>query len=350
MRRMTYSRTLSSWHPEAFDARYPFLKGRQAVLRRWRQWFEGQGFDEVETPCLQISPCVEVHVRGFKTQLEGLKRDGQGEERWLHTSPEFAMKKLLVAGVGKIFQFARVFRNGEITERHQPEFTLLEWYRAHATYQTLMDDCASLLREAAEATGRNHVSWQGLSCDITAPPGVLTVAEAFQNFCGIDLLSTLPEETGKLAEQARAKGYRVAPDDRWEDIFFRLMLDAIEPNLGRGRPTILCEYPLSQAILSRQKPEDPRVAERFELYVAGLELANAYGELTDATIQRQRFKEDMDLREKLYGHRFPVDEGFLDALQHGMPPCAGIALGFDRMVMLATGASDIRQVLWEPVA
>ncbi len=339
------------WHPDNLAARRPFLNGRQAVLRRWRAWFAAQGFDEVETPCLQVSPCVEVHVRGFRTVLEGVKRDGTGaREMWLHTSPEFAMKKLLVGGAERIAQFARVFRNGETTERHQPEFVLLEWYRAGADYRALMDDCAALLAEAAAATGRREAVWQGRSCDLTASPEVLTVAEAFDRYAGIDLLATLPEAAEKLAAQARAKGYRVAPDDRWEDLFFRIMLDQIEPNLGQGRPTVLCEYPVSQAILSRPKPGDPRVAERFELYVAGLELANAYGELTDAAVQRARFQADMDLRAQLYGERFPVDDDFLAALEAGMPPSAGIALGFDRMVMLATGATDIRQVLWAPVA
>lgn len=330
------------WHSDNLAARRSALAGRQAVLRAWRHWFETQNFDEVETPCLQVSPCVEVHMRGFKTRLEGLKKEN-GRELWLHTSPEFAMKKLLVGGMERIFQFARVFRNGESTERHQPEFTLLEWYRAQADYTALMADCTALLRLAAEATGRKIATWEGRSCDLTAEPEILTVAEAFTRYCGLDIHSP------RLEEEARAKGYRVAADDRWEDVFFRLMLDHIEPNLGSGRPTFLCEYPVSQAVLSRPKPGDGRVAERFELYVAGLELANAYGELTDPVLQRQRFTTDMDLREQLYGERFPVDEDFLAALDFGLPPAAGIALGFDRMVMLATGATDIRQVVWSPV-
>jgi len=330
------------WTPDSFSARKPHLAGRQAVLRTWRKWFENQGFDEVETPCLQVSPCVEVHVRGFKTWLEG-RKPGEGREVWLQTSPEFAMKKLLVAGAERIYQFAHVFRNAEVTERHQPEFTLLEWYRANADYTSLMDDCAALLALAGEAAGRSKVEWHGVVCALDAEPEKLTVAEAFDRYCGLDI------HAADFVEAAKAKGFRVAEGDGWEDVFFRLMLDEIEPNLGRGRPTFLCEYPVSMAILSRAKPTDPRVAERFELYVAGLELANAYGELTDAKIQRERFKIDMDIREKFCGERFPVDEDFLKALEHGMPPSAGIALGFDRMVMLATGATDIRQAQWMPM-
>ncbi len=338
-----------AWHKENLQTRLPHLRIRQKMMKVMRTWFEDQGFDEVETPCLQVSPCVEVHMRAFKTILEPMKWGQKGQERWLHTSPEFAMKKLLVGGMEKIFQFAHVFRNGETTERHQPEFTLLEWYRAHASYEQLMNDCAALLRCAGACGHSMTVQWQGVECVLDAPLERITVAEAFDRYCGIDLLSVLPEETESFAAKAKEKGFRVADDDRWEDIFFRLMLDYIEPNLGKGRPTVLCEYPLSQAILSRPKAADGRVAERFELYVSGLELANGFGELTDAGLQRARFEADMDLRQQLYGERFPIDGDFLKALETGMPASSGIAMGVDRLAMLITGAQHISDVLWLPV-
>jgi len=267
--------------------------------------------------------------------------DGEERARWLHSSPEFAMKKLLAGGVPKLFQFARVFRNAEGSALHHPEFTMLEWYRADARYETIMDDCAALLA----LSGVTELRWGDRICDPVATPERLTVAEAFERYAGVDLFATV----GSAEELSRASGVAMHAGDSWDDMFFRVMFDKIEHRLGVGRPTILCEYPIGMAALARAKPGDPRVAERFELYACGVELANAFGELTDPAIQRARLAADMAEKERLYGVRWPVDDDFLAALDHGLPDCAGIALGFDRLVMLATGAKHIEEVLWLPV-
>ncbi len=251
------------------------------------------------------------------------------------------MKKLLAGGIPKLFQFARVFRNAEGSALHHPEFTMLEWYRTGAGYETVMADCAALLALA----GVEELRWQEHRCDPRAAPERLTVAEAFERHAGVDLFATV----GSAERLSHASGVAMHAGDSWDDVFFRVMFEKIEKHLGMGRPTILCEYPISMAALARAKPGDPRVAERFELYACGVELANAFGELTDPAVQRIRLEADMDEKERLYGLRWPVDDDFLAALDHGLPDCAGVALGFDRLVMLATGASHIEDVLWLPV-
>jgi lysyl-tRNA synthetase class 2 len=328
------------WSPDRRPDRLPFLQARGRITRATRAWFEAGGFTEVETAALQVSPGNEAHLHAFAT--EALTTDGDAKPMYLHTSPEFACKSLLASGESAIFTLAKVWRNRERGPLHHPEFTMLEWYRAGAPYETLMDDCAALLRLAAEAAGATALRWRGLEADPFAAPERVTVAQAFDRHAGIDLF-------GDLAAQARAAGIRTAPDDTWADVFSRVIVEKVEPNLGHGRPTILCEYPTSEAALARPKPGDPRVAERFELYACGVELANCFGELTDVAEQRLRFEIEMDEKARLYGERYPIDEAFLAALAQ-MPPASGGALGFDRLVMLATGASRIEQVLWTPVA
>jgi lysyl-tRNA synthetase class 2 len=330
---------MTEWRADKLARRLPYLQARAEILAALRAWFAGQGFVEVETPILQAAPGAEVHLAGFATEWK--TPDGRGQVRWLHSSPEFAMKKLLAGGVPRLFQFARVFRNGEGSALHHPEFTMLEWYRAGAGYEAIMQDCAALLA----ATGASALRWQDRTCDPTATPERQTVAEAFARHAGVDLFETI----GDAAKLSRLSGVAMHAGDSWDDVFFRIMFDRIEPHLGVGRPTILCEYPIAMAALARAKPGDPRVAERFELYACGVELANAFGELTDPAIQRARLGADMDEKERLYGVRWPVDEDFLAALEHGLPDCAGIALGFDRLVMLASGARHIEDVLWLPV-
>jgi lysyl-tRNA synthetase class 2 len=247
-----------------------------------------------------------------------------------------------------------VFRNGERSATHHPEFLMLEWYRAHASYEALIADCEGLLRAAVAGGRQPLLSWRGTTSDPNRHWQRLTVAEAFRAHAGIDLFASIPEpgrpDHAALARAAQRIGVRLAADDRWDDIFFRIFLERIEPNLGHPAPTVLMEYPVHMAALSRPKPGDPGVAERFELYVAGLELANAFGELTDAAEQRRRFAADMELKRRLYGTDYPVDPDFIAALEAGMPESAGIALGVDRLVMLATGAERIEDVLWLPVA
>lgn len=338
------------WVPHVYADRRPFLLARNRMIAALRAFFAERDFVEVETAALQVSPGNEAHLHAFSTELMGL--DQRSARLYLHTSPEFAAKKLLAAGEPRLFVFAHVFRNRERGALHHPEFTMLEWYRAHAPYQVLMDDCAALLACAAEAVQAKRLSFRGRDCDPFATPERLTLAKAFDRFAGIDLLATVSVDAtdrDAFAAAAARAGIRLAEDDTWSDIFSRVLVERIEPHLGLGRPTLLIEYPTAEAALARRKPDDPRVAERFELYACGVELANAFGELTDAAEQRLRFESEMTERMRVYGDRYPIDEDFLAALA-AMPPASGIALGFDRLVMLATGASRIEQVLWTPVA
>jgi lysyl-tRNA synthetase class 2 len=314
-----------------------------------RQWFEARGFVEVDTAILQVSPGNEAHLHAFATELVG--SDGTRRPLHLHTSPEFACKKLLAAGERRIFTFAPSFRNRERGALHHPAFTMLEWYRAREPYEGLMDDCAALLTVTAEAAGTRELVHGDRKVDPFQPPARMTVAEAFARFAGIDLMAALGASTpghNALARAASQAGVRVAADDTWSDTFSRILVERIEPNIGNGRATLLAEYPASQAALARCKASDPRVAERFELYACGVELANAFGELTDPDEQRKRLEAEMAEKQRIYGERYPIDEDFLEALAH-MPPASGAALGFDRLVMLATGATHIEQVLWTPV-
>ena len=343
------------WRPDIHADRRPVLLGRARIQAALRRWFEVRGFVEVDPAILQISPGNEAHLHAFATELAAVDGAPQGR-RYLHTSPEFACKKLLAAGETRLFTLAHVFRNRERGPLHHPEFTMLEWYRAHEPYEALMADCAALLAEAAEAVGAGRLAFAGHEIDPLAEPERITVAEAFDRFAGIDLLGTVRAGVGApatdrdaLAAAVRAAGIRAADDDSWSDLFARVLVERVEPQLGQGRAAILCEYPVAEAALARPKPDDPRVAERFELYACGVELANGFGELTDPHEQRRRFEVEMDLKERLYGERHPLDEEFLAALAL-MPPASGIAMGFDRLVMLATGAPSIEHVLWAPVA
>jgi len=332
------------WAPGVYADRRPFLLGRARVTAALRAWFGARDFVEAETAILQVSPGNEAHLHAFATELIG---DAGRMPLYLHTSPEFAAKKLLAAGEPRLFTFARVFRNRERSALHHPEFTMLEWYRANEPYDVLIADCAALLAAAAQAAGTTRFAFRGREADPFAPPERLTVAEAFGRYANIDLLSTL-DDRDALAAAAAGQGIRVAADDTWADIFSGVLVERIEPRLGIGRATILDEYPTSEAALARPTAHDPRVAERFELYVCGVEIANAFGELTDPAEQRRRFEAEMAEKARVHGERYPLDEDFLAALAQ-MPPASGIALGFDRLAMLATGAQRIEQVLWTPV-
>jgi lysyl-tRNA synthetase class 2 len=354
----------SPWWDAARHAdRRPFLLARGRIQRAVRRWFEEAGFVEVETSALQVSPGNETHLHAFATEL--VAPGGARRPLYLHTSPEFACKKLLAAGEERIFTFAPSFRNRERGTLHAPQFTMLEWYRAREPCESLMQDCAALLALAAEAAGARELRHGSRTADPLAAPDRLTVAEAFTRWAGIDLLATLSAartpspllrgegaraapDRDALAAAARHAGVRTAPDDTWGDIFSRVLVERIEPNIGKGRATLLTEYPAHLAALARRSPSDPRVAERFELYACGVELANAFGELTDPAEQGRRLEAEMAEKQRLYGERYPIDVDFLAALAH-MPPASGAALGFDRLVMLATGAGHIEQVLWTPV-
>lgn len=346
---MSMTATSPWWSPERHADRRPALVERGRIKRALRAWFEAQGFTEVECGVLVFSPGNEAHLHAFETELRTTADEGR--TLYLHTSPEFACKKLLAAGETKIFDFARVFRNRERGPLHAPEFTMLEWYRANEPYDVVIADTLTVVRMAAETTGIASMSFKGRDCDPRGEAERLTVADAFSHYAGIDLLATLSDEgEGKreaLAKQAARADFAIADNDNWADIFSKILVARVEPNLGIGVPTILYEYPRCEAALARATPHDPRVAERFELYVCGVELANGFGELTDPVEQRRRFIGEMDEKERVYGERYPLDEDFLSALAH-MPPASGVALGFDRLVMLATGARAIGDVLWTP--
>ncbi len=317
------------------EDRFSVLRRRAELTAATRVFFQARAYTEVETPYAVPTPGEEVHLRPFRT--ERTAPNGEIETLWLHTSPEFAMKRLLAAGAGPIFQLARVWRNGEGSDHHIHEFTMLEWYRPGATLDDLMDETEALLR----AVLPDPVTCRGITTPLEFDR--LTMAEAFTRYVGADLLATA-ENAHALATQA---GARLRDGETWEDLFFRLLLERIEPAIT-ARPTFLTHWPAAQAALARRDPADPRVAERFELYVCGLEIANAFAELTDPAEQRGRFEADRARRLALYGGPdWPIDEAFLAALPT-MPACAGIALGFDRLAMLATGSANIREVLWLP--
>ena len=274
------------WTPSVHADRRPFLMARNRIVAGLRAWFADRDFVEVDAAALQVSPGNEAHLHAFSTSA--LAPDGSSSPLYLHTSPEFACKKLLAAGESRIFALARVYRNRERGPLHHPEFTMLEWYRAHAPYEILMQDCAALLQMAADTTGVDAFVFRNGTCDPRQEPDRVTLAGAFRDFAGIDLLATVAPDgatdRAALAAAATAAGIRSAADDSWADIFSRVLVERVEPRLGFGRPTILCEYPVSEAALARPAAHDPRVAERFELYACGVELANGFGELTDACL------------------------------------------------------------------
>jgi elongation factor P--(R)-beta-lysine ligase len=344
------------WHPEQYARRKPFLAVRQKVIAVMRAYFAGEAFAEVDTPALQVMPGGEVHLQAFATELKG-PRPGPGRRLYLHTSPEIAMKKLIIAGVPRLYQIAHVFRNGEQSSLHQPEFSMCEWYRSGlggGLFTEIMKDCVNLVRAAISSTDRKAFFAKGMDCDPFMEWETLTVAGAFARYANIDLLETAPDplkpDAVLLGAELTRNGFRVSPGDTWDDMFFRVMGERIETKLGSGKPTFLCDYPASMAALARRKEGDPRVAERTELYICGIELANGFAELTDADEQLRRMQTDMAQKKKLYGEAWPIDEDFIAALRHGMPDCAGIALGVDRLVMLCAGAENIDDVLWAPVA
>lgn len=338
------------WDLDRHRDRRPGLLLRNRIKAAIRAWLADRGFIEIDAGALQVSPGNETHLHAFATEMVGTALDRR--RLYLHTSPEFAMKKLLAAGEEKIFAFAPVYRNRERGALHAPEFTMLEWYRAGAGYATLWDDCAAFLGLAAEISGRARWSFRERVAEIGRGLDRLTVDDAFRTYAGFPLLDTcrhgLADRDG-LRKRAEGAGITTAADDTWSDIFSRVMVERIEPNLGHPRPTLLYEYPSPEAALARPVPGRPEVAERFELYVAGVEIANGFGELGDAGEQRRRLVAEMDEKARLYGERYPLDEDFLAALPH-MPPSSGCALGFERLVMLAAGASSVDQVIWTPLA
>jgi len=340
----------SWWTPARHADRRPLLLARNRIQAALRGWLAGEGFTEVDPAALAVSPGNEAHLHGLQTEAIG--NDGQPRAMYLHTSPEFAMKKLLAAGEARIHAFSHVWRNRERGALHSPEFTMLEWYRVGEGYEVLMQDAVTFLRLAAREAGATALRFRDRTCNPFAEPERLSVAEAFLTHAKVDLLASInadgSTDAARLGAELDRIGLRHATDDTWSDMLSRVLSDKVEPHLGQGRITILDHYPAAEAALARKVAGDARIAERFEVYACGVELANGFSELTDPDEQRRRFVAEMDEKARVYGHRYPLDEDFLAALAL-MPPAAGIAMGFDRVVMLATGAPRIDDVVWTPV-
>lgn len=313
-------------------------RARQSLLAAWRRFFLGEGYLEVETPLLVPAPGMEPHITAFEVPFVPEMEIGARRTLYLHTSPEYAMKRLLAEGSGPLFQLCKVFRNGEVSRTHNPEFTLLEFYRPDADYQAIMADLEAVLAAGETALEREAQFSR-------RPYERLSVRDALLRHAGIDL-KRCPDAT-TLRAAAAETGVRTGPTDSFDDIFFRIFLQKVEPRLGHERPTFLIEYPASMASLARLKPGDPSVAERFELYVDGLELANGFSELTDATEQRARLLEEQSWRQSHGRTAYPLDEAFLAALGE-MPPSGGVALGVDRVLMVLLGLERIEDVLLFP--
>lgn len=297
------------------------LAVRARVLGEARAFFGSRGYVEVETPIAVPSPGLDVHLDAFAL-LDTTRRE-QAPRRYLSTSPEYQMKRLVADGMPRIFQITRAFRAGEVGERHNPEFTILEFYRAHAGVAHVMQDTEQLV---ARVSG-GACTIGGRRIDLTPPFVRMPFVDAFARFG-----DTSPEETLRLAAED-------------EDELFLRLVDRVEPALAAlDHAVFVTEFPSTQASLARKKPEDPRVAERFELYVAGVELCNGFGELTDPVEQRARFEKDQALREQLGKPVYPIDERFLAALERGLPPCAGNAIGLDRLVAICAGTTRLRDV------
>jgi lysyl-tRNA synthetase class 2 len=339
------------WTPHRHADRRPALLARSRIEAAVRAYFAREDFIMVDPPALQRSPGNETHLHAFGTEMIG--NEGVGTAMYLHTSPEFSMKKLLAAGEERIASLGHVWRNRERGALHHPEFTMAEWYRANEGYDAVIGDCVNLCRLAAEIVGTAALRFRGKECDPNAEPERIGVREAFQRFARIDLFATMDADgetdAEALAGQMRWVGIGVPEDATWSHLFSRILVEKVEPNLGLGRLTVLDGYPAAEAALARRKPGDRRVSERFELYACGVELANGFGELTDADEQRRRFAIEMNEKQRLYNESYPIDEDLLAALPL-MPETSGVALGFDRLVMLAVGAPRIEEVIWVPVA
>jgi len=322
---------------------------REKVLEGIRSFFKSQDFHEVETPLLVESPSTETYLEFFDTTL--ITASGTQKTGFLITSPEYAMKKLLVAGLGNIFQLGKSFRNREgLSSRHNPEFTILEWYRTPADYTHIMDDCEAMFAHLLSLTmGQPQtLKYQGTEYDMSRPWPRLSVAAAFEKFVGISSDQLLDRD--QLAKVAEEKGYSVSEQTNWEELYHQLFLNEIEPHFSQLKhPIILYDYPTSQAALSKRKETDPRFAERFEFYIAGIEIGNAFSELADASEQEQRLRADLVVRKELGLKEYQLDEDFIEALKVGLPETGGIAVGVDRLIMLLADVPTIHDTMFFPV-
>ena len=353
------------WRPDRYADRRPLLLTRNLIKTAIRDWFLAQGFVEVEPGALVVSPGNETHLQAFQTELVSPDRQS-GATRYLHTSPEFACKKLLAAGETMLFTFAASYRNCESGPLHAPEFTMLEWYRAgdaaNDQFATVQDDCDAILQIAARTAKRELWQWRQETCRSTQPSARVELANAAAQLLGIDIAATIgPDGRGNraaLASQLQHIGWTVRDDETWGDLLSKVLveieqccsrIDGIITDDGVQRPFILTGYPACMSPLARTA-SDPAWAQRFELFACGVELANGFGEENDPEKVRNGLGREMDEKERLYAQRYPIDEDFIEALALMPTGTAGCALGFDRLVMLATGAAHIDQILWTPPA
>ena len=326
-------------HPELWD-RY-FV--REHTIRAIRHFFDSQQFHEVETPILIAHPPAESYLDVFKTTL--LNRQRRANDAYLSTSPEVPLKKLMVAGLGNCYAVTKSFRNMETQGNlHNPEFTILEWYRVGSDYKDIMNDCEELVLDLHNKN--NTLMYQGNSIDLAPPWERLTVAESFAKWAHVDFDAFFDLPTAMRI--AKEKGYQVTPTNTWEELYDQIFLNEIEPHLGRKKPTILYEFPASMGALAQKKKTDPRFAERFEFYIAGLELGDCYSELTDAGEQEERFQKELVEIKRLGKTFYDYDHDFIEALKVGLPTCSGIAVGVDRLIMLLSDTTDIADTLFFP--
>lgn len=320
---------------------------REKILREIRSFYNTLGFHEIETPILLSHPAAESYIDVFETSL--LNRNRQGHKAYLSTSPETSLKKLLAAGLGDCFSITKSFRNTETqSQNHNPEFTILEWYRVNCDYLKIMEDCQDLILTVMKHLDMGTVlRYQGKSVNMEKPWDRLTVAQAFEKYSGIGKQDLFHNVT--LRNIAKLKGYTVLKNTTWENIFNQIFLNEIEPNLGHGRPVFLYEFPSRMAALSKTKTDDPTVSERFEFYIAGLEMGDCYSELTDWMEQEKRFRQELAELKRLGKTEYEYDHDFIDALKSGLPSCSGIAVGVDRLVMLMADVSDIADTMFFPV-
>ncbi|OGG28953.1 EF-P lysine aminoacylase GenX [Candidatus Gottesmanbacteria bacterium RIFCSPLOWO2_01_FULL_46_21] len=333
---------------------------REKIIKSIRVFFDTRGFHEVETPLLITNPPAESYLDVFETTL--LDRYRNQTKAYLSTSPEVPLKKLMVAGIGNCYSLTKSFRNMETQGNlHNPEFTILEWYRIGATYIDIMKDCEELLFLLSSPAwagdpGKknagfrvkpgmtNIIIYQGKTIDLSVPWDRTTVAQAFAKWAHIDL--DIFFDNAK--EIAHKKGYQVEPNTTWEQLYNQIFLNEIEPHLGFGKPTFLYDFPAAMGALAKKKKSDPRIAERFELYIAGLELGDCYSELTDWKEQEERFKHELTELKRLGKTTYDYDHDFIEALKIGLPECSGIAVGVDRLVMLLADITDIADTMFFP--
>jgi len=324
--------------------RFELVKHRHALLRGVRDYFEQAHFLEVDTPAMATCPGLETHLDAIEVRPR-LTPEGHHETRWLITSPEYHMKRMLSAGFERIFQIGKAFRSGETGRWHNPEFTMLEWYRAFASWEDGLEDTIRIIESAAAALSKNGVD---LPLDLSHPWPRMTIREAIEKWGGFDPAPW--SDTNLLREKALKAGVSISDREiSSADIIVRTLVEKVEPALPTHRPFVLTDYPDCMASLAQRSTDDPTVAERFEVYLGGVEIANGFGELTDAREQRRRFIADLEERTQMNLTTYPLDETFLGALEAGCPPATGVALGIDRLLLCLTGSEELEQTMAFPI-